>query len=306
MKRTRLIISTIALALALTAPGAAHAQFEVISNWISGQNVLLTQILSEEYLRNISLIPQTIKLATDSLSSVNKVASTVRDAYNLEESIRNYTVDQLVNDVKEGLGRTFPELQDLESEIGDLQGNVNGLRNGRQAFFATKGKYDDKMWSYFEKSNNAVMGSTILPVIAPNVSAKAGIKQGDAKTAVYAALYSAGFYDDWKTETFRNALMTEEVKRYYDNAHKQRNAVAEGIALNNTILSEMANNQKLQAEIASMNVAKEQENAALRENRKTKSMKIYEEEKKKKMSIGDLWKTSKSVGSDTSNGQNKY
>ena len=208
-------------------PGSAHAQAMGMEGWVSGQNQLLAEIAFYEKLQGTTLMTEVVPKTIDTIKSINAVAGTVRDAYELEQTIANYTSEQLLNDVLNGLVRAFPEVGELMEEIDYLRENITGARKGGNAFFATKNKWDRKTWDFFTTYTEKFEQSVIFPSVAPKSTEKYKWKESDPYSAYYSALVDSGMLKEFRTDAFSKAVMLEFAQKYDTMAESRHNLQAQ-------------------------------------------------------------------------------
>ncbi len=127
MKYRIQIIATLVIFLA--NPKESTAFDFGASDWLSGQNAMLAQLvgLQIEQLTQISVQIANIKML---VKSANEGLSFARTGYRELRAIGRYRLSDLARDAKRGLYEVFPEIGDIEMEVGDMVASFDNRENG--------------------------------------------------------------------------------------------------------------------------------------------------------------------------------
>lgn len=142
----------------LSAPsveGVLHAQLQ------QGATSLLKQLDEVAHLSSILL---TMK---DVVRTSNEIASFVRFGKEVFDTLRNYSLADLINDAQNGLYGAFPELRELEGRIDLALDNAKSIEAGPQAFFSLRDYRDRQNQRLFFRAAKQAYAARVYPQVFP-------------------------------------------------------------------------------------------------------------------------------------------
>jgi len=297
MKRIRKIVATIVLAAFMTCvTGPAHAggllslpgtEEALLSTLVS----LQSKIFTHEVMAAYPQLVEAVRVAADSFRMLNEIAGVARTAYRLQQAVRSYTVDKLMNDLSDGIMDEFKEIKDLQSEYSEFKSGVDMLRNGQtDQYFATRSRWDRRTLTFVDDYIENYEKSNVFTIIAPRSAADYGWKPSSLDRLYYSALAESGLTDDFKSKVFQRKTMDYYAKAFDQDARENQNLQAQ-------IESKMYENQINQstsldtiATKAKVDLVNEQDHKNIILLKQTTGFHVYEQEKLKARKIGDFFK----------------
>lgn len=204
-----------------------HAQTFGGSDWLSGQNQLLVQILAQEKLGNTALMTDVVPRAVQAVEVANSTLATIRNMKRLYETVSNYTVKKVLRDVKNGMQNAFPGLQQLEQNISEMRTNANGIagmvQHGENRFWLHKSRWDRKTGALLDRMVESSEKSYVFPAIAPRVSATEGWgKPTTAAKMMKESMIKSGMYKDLFLREVQKKFVHKEMEELDEWLERRR------------------------------------------------------------------------------------
>ena len=200
------------LLIIILAPANARA-----SVW-GEENVTLIKLLLQsmeqtEKLRGVLTTTREISRAT------NEGLALAREVYREAKTLSTYTLEDFLEEAKEGLYEAFPELRDIE---GDVR-LINDQIEKREVFFSYYNRYDPKVRERLEKVMSWAYKSTIWPVVFPqSLHLKPNMTPVDQE--ILERYQRTGQLAQWAVRTTSMAAMAKSIKELYDEATKKKDS----------------------------------------------------------------------------------
>ena len=156
-------ITALLVALAALLPARSQAFLDLgQSDWLSGQNSLLVELLATE-IEELANITETLRNMRMVAQAGNEALALARSTFRAYKAVRDYSREDLIRDAREGLYNAFPDLEGIESEV-NLYGDqwVN-----RGDFWSFQGTYDGKMGQVVTRVLEHGYQATIWPTVFP-------------------------------------------------------------------------------------------------------------------------------------------
>jgi hypothetical protein len=158
----KLAVAILAVVAVSGMPGRSWALFGE-EDWFSGQNQLLVQLLATEAgeAADLASLLANIRMVTE---ATNEGLALARSSYRAYQAVRNYSIEDLMSDAKEGLYDAFPDLRAIE-ENGDL---LHEQWDERSHFFSYRNRFDAQISPLARKLFEHSYQATIWPAVFPN------------------------------------------------------------------------------------------------------------------------------------------
>ncbi len=200
------------LLLCLLVPTSAEASMFGEEN-ATLVNLLVQSIEQTAKLRSMVTATRDISRAT------NESLALAREAYREFKTVSSYTIEDYMEDAKEGLYRAFPELRDIEGDILLLKDQLEN----REVFFRYYNRYDPKLRERLEPVMSWAYKSTIWPVVFPQ-SLKLKPNMTPVDQEIFERYQRTGQLAQWAVRTTSMAAVAESIKELYDEAQKKKNS----------------------------------------------------------------------------------
>jgi len=219
MRRRPEAILALAATLLVSRPSAASMFGE--------ENVHLATLvgLNIQELADIATLIAHVKYL---LQGVNEVAAGVRQSYRIYQNIRHYSLDDLKRDAKRGLVAAFPDLRDIEREIGLLQANGRAIDDG--AFFTHVDRHDSKTYEALSSSYRYGFRSALWPIVYPE-AAKLGEEPSEVDLLVHRRLERAGMRKKWAIQNTALGILAKKAQTLAEDADQKGRSDQESAAL---------------------------------------------------------------------------
>ncbi len=207
--------TSLLLLLLVFAPASAHS-----SVW-GEENVTLIKLLLQsmeqtQKLRDVLTTTRELSRAT------NEGLALAREVYREGKTLSTYTLEDFLEEAKEGLYEAFPELRDIE---GDIR-LINDQIEKREVFFSYYNRYDPKVRERLERVMSWAYKSTIWPVVFPQ-SLHLKPNMTPVEKEILERYQRTGQLAQWAVRTTSMAAMARSIKELYDEAAKKKDSALE-------------------------------------------------------------------------------
>ena len=273
--------------------------FNIYASMFGEENATLSAILTEEIFMAAN-VSETVTQLKAILDAGNQAINLARESYRQFEAIRNYTVEDLLNDAKAGFCEGLETTTETNCtswaiSINEMSDNIKMISGGQgEQFVAYRSRWDSETYNFLKQMYHGSAKAFVYPKIAPNVSKFYGWDQheDDAEYVIQQALLKSGlFYDVIRTQQ-EGYTVSSAMVNFIREAEESKNVIAQGQTvelmqdqLRNKYLNEMNLRDKARF------IEEENTKEILREERKT-FMDSYREHSKKS-NLGEVFENGK-------------
>lgn len=246
MRHKRACILVLVAAMSVSRPSYASIFGE--------ENVHLATLvgLKIEELANLSALLAHIKYM---LQGVNEVAAGVRQGYRIYQFIRDYSLEDLKRDAKRGLMKAFPELSDIDREVGLLLENNRALDEGK--FFTHVDYHDRPMYDVLASSYRYAFRSAVWPLVFP-AAKKLGDNPSKVDLLVHQRFKWAGMQAKVAIQKTALGILAKEAAALAKDAEDKGRSDQKSAAVSAQAAVQNANNTTTLANHADLQAARKQ------------------------------------------------
>lgn len=157
-----LSVSLAAVPAHAAMPVAAPATDALLSTSITK----LTELVAQQIDSSLTLSSILTK-AAHALTVANHTLGVTRQMARVVQLIKNYSWEELRDDMRRGLYRAMPELQQIEDEWRALKANGAALQGGR--FWSHRDHHDVMSDQAFANTARLALEGSVFPVVAPDI-----------------------------------------------------------------------------------------------------------------------------------------
>ena len=199
------------------------------------ENATLTAILLESIAQGKNIY-DTLENAKYMLKAANEGLSLARQGYREAKTLLGYSLQDLYNDLQEGLFEAFPDLREINRDANLIKDQFGA---GSDNFFNTyMNSYDSQMSDRLRKVMKYGYRRAIWPVFFPDMDADT-FASNPVKVKILKMYNDSGQMAEWAVKTTAMSTVAKRIKEWFKEAQDNKSR-AEQIAATDAMLSHAA------------------------------------------------------------------